>query len=118
MSEVSGNLFFTTKNGYKAHLQIKMDGEGDSGQAVLNALGELETAIGLAGGKPENASGGATKPRGGSEPRFESKQDTGNGECVNGCGIRPWIEGGVSKKTGKPYNAFWGECRTCGYKGR
>ena len=27
-----------------------------------------------------------------------------------------WVEAGVSKKTGKPYQGFWSECKNCGWK--
>ena len=117
-NEVTGNLFFTTKGGFKAHVQIKESvDEGTNPDSILTLLSSLEEGIVQMGGKAEQPFVGSTKAAGGSTGGQKAQRDLGDGQCPNGCGKRPWVEAGVSKKTGKPYNAFWGECRTCGFKG-
>ena len=120
LAEVSGNLFFQSKNGFKSHVQIKttiVEGEKID---IVTLLLELEQSVLDNGGKPETFSPKAKSMDDAATESFGAKSDKpkADGECPNGCGKRPWIEGGVSKKTGKAYNAFWGECRVCGFKGR
>jgi hypothetical protein len=123
-NEVTGNIFFRTGQGYKAHLQVKRDlEEGEDPSSLLVVLGQLEAAIGLSGGTTEAFTDapkrGPELPPPAGKPEFGARQDMGDGQCPNGCGPRPLVPAGVSKKPPyKPYGAFWGECRTCGYKNR
>ncbi len=123
-AEVSGNIFFQSKAGFKSHLQIKTTVAEGEPMNIVRLLNELEASVVENGGKPENPPYKSNNPNTPMEKAaadtFGAKADTpsGAGECPNGCGERPRIAAGVSNKTGKAYGAFWGECRKCGFKGR
>ena len=127
IAELSGNLFFQTKAGFKAHVQVKASIHEGEKLDIVTLLGQLEESVIASGARPESISPVRVAPKNmdnAADETFGAKPEKpkADGECPNGCGKRPWIEGtevhGRLSKSNKAYKSFWGECRTCGYKER
>ena len=123
MASFKYDVFFAGKEGFSEHISI----EADTYEEIKVARGEAVSDLQDSGASPrpsDQAGGGGSRFARPTLSVVSPMEKAGAeilggavvAQCPNGCGPMRQVRGGVSKKTGKPYNSFFA-CDSCGGKG-
>lgn len=109
-NKVSWDIFWCGPDGFGEHLQVV----ADDSQPIIRGRTQLIEWLKSIGAKPQPRDipyPGKTSPKAPADPMYAAAQQVLGAAVGKNCQIHNVamrrIPGGVSQKTGKPYNAFW-----------
>lgn len=123
MASFKYDVFFAGKEGFSEHISIEADTYDEVKSGRSEAIIDLQDAGASPRPSDQASSGGGrfTRPTLSLvQPMEKAASEILGGaliaQCPNGCGLMRHVAAGVSKKTLKPYKAFF-SCDSCGGKG-